>query len=224
MLTYYLILIFAIFTFILIKKSITNKRERKIREKKLAEREKKLAEEIKSLRNEKKKEDEILDKKTSVLCDDGIERTYCGFMYGIIKDKKSVNNDGPEKTKIYSEYIDINIENYRIPTRGNKGNAYLYNFDEKWFSSEGEMLKKNDIIRYRLNEIEKQIQYKIKYNKLNNSRIHYNWSILEHYNIHFINGIYFVETSYFGEVISFDILNGVLNDVLFIDGFISNQT
>ena len=175
---------------------------------------KKLDEEIENLKKEKNKEDQILNKKTSILCNDGIERIYCGFMYGIIKEKESAHNVSSEKNQ---------IKNFDIKQiKGRKGNAILSSFEEKWFSSEGEMLEKNDIIKYRLNEIEKKSQYKRKYYRLNKTRITFNYSDAETYYFHFINGVHFVETNYFGSVISFDTFNGSLNGELYVDGFLSN--
>lgn len=211
MLIFYLILIFTIIIIFISRPKKTTKEEEIIKEVENEERE--------NLKQEKEIEDEKLNKKISVLCSDGVKRNYCGFMYGIIKEKKLTHKPSND---ILLEYGYFEIKDFDInPIEGEIGSAYLSYFEEKWFSSEGEILEKNDIIKYRLNEIEKNNQYNFKYSSLIKKNKP-NFSVIEFYFIHFINGIYYVEHEYFGRTISFDTFNGSLNGDLYVDGFLSN--
>lgn len=224
MILFLLVLILTIGAFFIFRNKKQKEKEQEIREKKLVE-------EIENLKIQQNKEDQILNKKTSILCSDGVYRIYCGYMYGIIKEKKIIEEKilAYERSDKFSTSLsswkqrgafeikdfDINPINtsFRVV-------AFLSYFEEKWFSSEGEILDKNDIIKYRLNEIEKKQEYKRKYLS---SRRKNNWISQECHDIYFINGIYFVEVTTFGKTINFDTFNGSINGILYVDGFLPNS-
>lgn len=161
----------------------------------------------KSLLKEKKiKEDFELSLQKEVKCDDGVDRIYNGFMYGVLKVQiKTINVD-----KIIVSHEDI-IQMSKSSGVNHIKNVFNKNIrTESWFSESGISLDLEQILIKRDFVINMRNSYKTRYRSIM-ATIKWNHRIKEIEDILIINNYVFLETPFtpfYGEIDGVNYING----------------